>query len=60
MKPATSPAARDLGPHLALGARYDQGAAFVWSPEAWAVVACTDGGRLVSGWSLSPPSSPSI
>ena len=45
---------------LALGARYDQDAVFAWTPAAWAVVACRDGARLVSGWSLSPASSPGI
>ena len=45
---------------LALGARYEQDAVFAWTPAAWAVVACRDGARLVSGWSLAPASSPGI
>ena len=40
---------------LALGARYGQDAVFAWTPAAWAIVACGDGRRLVSGWSLCPP-----
>ncbi len=42
---------------LALGARYGQDALFAWTPGAWAIVACGDGRRLVSGWSLCPPCS---
>lgn len=45
---------------LALGARYGQDAVFAWAPTEWAIVACTDGGRLVSGWTLCPPSSAAI
>jgi hypothetical protein len=42
---------------LALGARYGQDAVFAWAPAEWAIVACRDGRRLVSGWALCPPSS---
>jgi hypothetical protein len=40
---------------LALGARYAQDAIFTWTPGAWAIVACEDGWRLASGWSLVTP-----
>ncbi len=40
---------------LALGARYRQEAIFVWTPDAWAVVACDVGRRLVTGWQLLRP-----
>jgi hypothetical protein len=39
----------------ALGARYGQDAIFTWTPGAWAIVACGDGRRLSSGWSLVRP-----
>jgi hypothetical protein len=45
---------------LALGARYGQDAVFAWAPAEWAIVACRDGKRLVSGWALCPPSSAAI
>lgn len=37
---------------LAFGLRYGQDAVFAWTPEEWAVVACRDGRRQASGWSL--------
>ncbi len=44
---------------LALGARYRQDALFVWTPGAWAIVACAGERRLSSGWSAAPrPASP--
>ena len=45
---------------LALGARYGQDAVFAWAPGDWAIVACRNGRRLVSGWALCPPSSEAI
>ena len=45
---------------LSLGARYGQDAVFAWAPAEWAIVACHDGRRLVSGWELCPPSSADI
>jgi hypothetical protein len=38
-----------------LGARYGQDAVFVWTPAEWAIVACTGGRRVASGWQLVPP-----
>ncbi len=40
---------------IALGARYRQDALFVWTPEAWTIVACRGERRLASGWSIAPP-----
>jgi hypothetical protein len=40
---------------VALAADYGQDAIFAWTPEEWSVVACTDGRRLSSGWSILPP-----
>jgi hypothetical protein len=40
---------------LELGARYGQDAIFVWTPAEWAIVACTGGRRVASGWQLVPP-----
>jgi hypothetical protein len=40
---------------LELGARYGQDAVFVWTPAEWAIVACTGGRRVASGWRLVPP-----
>jgi hypothetical protein len=40
---------------IALGARYRQDALFVWTPEAWTIVACWDERRLSSGWSIASP-----
>ena len=43
---------------LALGSRYGQDAVFAWTPGAWAIVACGDGRRVSSAWSLCSPWSP--
>jgi len=40
---------------VALAAHYGQDAIFAWKPEEWAVVACGDGRRLTSGWSILQP-----
>ncbi len=40
---------------LELGARYRQDAVFVWTPESWAIVACSARRRVVSGWRLDRP-----
>ena len=37
---------------IALGRRFGQAAVFVWTPEAWEVVSCTDARRHVHGWCL--------
>lgn len=37
-----------------LGGRYGQDAIFVWTPDAWTIVACAGGRRVASGWSLEP------
>jgi len=38
---------------LELGARYRQDAIFAWTPEAWAIVACAGGRRVVLGWAVA-------
>ena len=43
------------GEARALGARYRQDAIFVWTPDAWALVACRGRRRLALGWSVGPP-----
>ncbi len=40
---------------LALGARYRQEAVFVWTADAWAIVACGGSRRMVLGWQLLRP-----
>ena len=40
---------------VALTADYGQDAIFAWTPEEWSIVACGDGRRLTSGWSILPP-----
>jgi hypothetical protein len=37
---------------VAFGRRYGQAAVYVWTPEAWEIVSCTDGRRHVHGWRL--------
>ncbi len=37
-----------------LGGRYGQEAIFVWTPDEWAVLACSGGRRVTFGWSLGP------
>lgn len=37
-----------------LGGRYRQEAVFVWTPDQWAILACTGGRRVACGWSLGP------
>ena len=37
-----------------LGGRYGQEAIFVWTPDEWAVLACSGGRRVAFGWSLDP------
>ena len=39
---------------VALGRRYGQAAVYLWTPEAWQVVSCTDARRHVHGWRLLP------
>ena len=43
---------------LELGVRYGQDAVFVWTPAEWAIVACTGGRRVASGWQLLPMTLP--
>jgi hypothetical protein len=38
-----------------LGARYRQDAIFVWTPDAWVIMACDGGRRVALGWSVAPP-----
>ena len=38
---------------VALGRRHGQAAVYVWTPDAWAVVSCTDRRRRVHGWRLT-------
>jgi hypothetical protein len=38
-----------------LGGRYRQEAVFAWTPDEWAILACTGGRRVAFGWSLDPP-----
>jgi hypothetical protein len=45
---------------LALGARYRQEAIFAWTPDEWAIVACTGERRLAAGWLLELPVTPSL
>jgi hypothetical protein len=40
---------------IALGARYRQDALFVWTPEAWTIVACLGERRVSTRWSIAPP-----
>ena len=35
---------------LALGRRYGQAAVYVWTPDEWSVVSCTDDRRHTCGW----------
>jgi hypothetical protein len=44
----------DVDGGTALGRRHGQAAVYVWTPEAWEVVSCTDGRRHVHGWRLEP------
>ena len=37
---------------VALGRRHGQAAVYVWTPDAWEVVSCTDERRHVHGWAL--------
>ena len=37
-----------------LGGRYRQEAVFVWTPDEWAILACTGRRRVAFGWSLDP------
>jgi hypothetical protein len=37
---------------LRIGASYGQDAVFRWTPEAWEIVACDGGSRMVLGWAL--------
>jgi len=36
-----------------LGRRFGQAAVYVWTPEAWTVVSCTDDRRHVYGWRVT-------
>jgi hypothetical protein len=38
-----------------IGRSHGQAAVYVWTPEAWEVVSCTDGRRHTSGWYLTAP-----
>jgi len=38
---------------VALGARHGQAAVYLWTPDAWSVVSCTDGRRATTGWTLT-------
>jgi len=37
----------------ALGRRHGQAAVYVWTPESWTVVSCTDDRHEISGWRLT-------
>jgi Protein of unknown function (DUF3293) len=37
---------------IALGRAHGQAAVYVWTPDAWEVVSCTDSRRHVHGWRL--------
>ncbi len=41
-----------------LGRRHGQAAIYVWTPDAWTVVSCTDHRRRVHGWRLTDPAHP--
>lgn len=42
-----------------LGRRYGQAAVYVWTPEAWTVVSCTDDRRHTYGWRVADRPAPS-
>jgi hypothetical protein len=44
---------------IALGARYDQNAIFLWTPVAWSILSCLDKRREDSGWLVDEPSNSS-
>jgi hypothetical protein len=44
---------------VALGARHGQAAVYLWTPDGWTVVSCTDDRRHTTGWRLGAiPSDP--
>ena len=42
-----------LAEGVALGARHGQAVVFVWTPDVWAVVSCSDDRSHSSGWRLT-------
>jgi hypothetical protein len=44
---------------VALGRRHGQAAVYVWTPDAWVVVSCTDDRRRAHGWRLTEGAGPS-